>query len=154
MAKFRYCNTKACYMCSKCLFKIAGKSNNYQFYLYYLVTISHINSLDQFNSWKNLWKFWNGLLCRNKSDTFSLINVAVYWQSSDTEACAKKLSQTLANNINNGGTGIGLRIYVWHCGSNIIFSWTSVSKDASTQATSNTNSQCAKKPKQLCSFCD
>ena len=96
------------------------------------VTISRINSLDQVNSWKNLWKFWNGPLCRNKSDTFPLINVAVYWQSSDTEACAKKLSQILANNINNGGTGIGLRIYVRYCGSNIIFSCTSVSKYAST----------------------
>ena len=30
---------------------------------------------------------------------------AVYWQSSNTEACAKKLSQTLANNIDNGGEG-------------------------------------------------
>ena len=29
--------------------------------------------------------------------------VAVYWQSSNTEACAKKLSQILANNIDNGG---------------------------------------------------
>ena len=31
------------------------------------VTISHINYWDQVNSWKNLWKFWNGPLCRNKS---------------------------------------------------------------------------------------
>ena len=30
-------------------------------------TISHINYLDQINSWKNLWKFWNGPICRNKS---------------------------------------------------------------------------------------
>ena len=30
-------------------------------------TISHINYWDQVNSWKNLWKFWNGPLCRNKS---------------------------------------------------------------------------------------
>ena len=28
-------------------------------------TISHINYWDQVNSWKNLWKFWNGPLCRN-----------------------------------------------------------------------------------------
>ena len=32
------------------------------------VTISHINYWDQVNSWKKLWKSWNGPLCRNKSD--------------------------------------------------------------------------------------
>ena len=31
------------------------------------VTIFHINYRDQVNSWKNLWKFWNGPLCKNKS---------------------------------------------------------------------------------------
>ena len=77
--------------------------------------ISHINYWDQVNSWKNLWKFWNGPLCRNKSDTFPLLNFAVYWQSSDTETCAKRLSQILANIIDNGGRGIGLRIYVRYC---------------------------------------
>ena len=79
------------------------------------VTISHINYWDQVNSWKNLWKFWNGPLCRNKSGPSPLLNVAVYWQSSDTETCVKKLSQILANNIDNGGRGIGLRIYVRYC---------------------------------------
>ena len=78
-------------------------------------TISHINYWDQVNSWKNLWKFWNGPLCRNKSGPSPLLNVAVYWQSSDTETCVKKLSQILANNIDNGGRGIGLRIYVRCC---------------------------------------
>ena len=78
-------------------------------------TISHINVWDQVNSWKNLWKFWNGPLCRNKSGPSPLLNVAVYWQSSDTETCVKKLSQILANNIDNGGRGIGLRIYVRYC---------------------------------------
>ena len=53
---------------------------------------------------------WSTL--RNKSGPFPLIKVAVYRQSSNTEACAKKLSQILANKINNGGRGIGLRIYV------------------------------------------
>ena len=120
----------------------------------FLKNIQSSNTLAKHQAGKDSFIFWNGPLCRNKSDHFPLFNVAVYWQSSDTEACAKKLSQILANNINNGGTGIGLRIYVRYCGSNIIFSWTSVSKDASTQATSNINSQCAKKPKQLCSFCD
>ena len=41
--------------------------------------------------------------------------MAVYWQSSDTETCVKKLSQILANNIDNVGRGIGLRIYVRYC---------------------------------------
>ena len=41
-----------------------------------------------------------------------LLNVAEYWQSSDTETCVKKLSQIRANNIDNGGKGIGLRTYV------------------------------------------
>ena len=35
-----------------------------------------------------------------------LLNVAVYWQSSNTEACVKKLSQILANNIENGRRGL------------------------------------------------
>ena len=82
-------------------------------------TISHINYWDQLNSWKKFWKFWNGPLCRNKSAPprlpFILLNVVVYWQSSNTEACAKKLSQILANNTDNGGRGIGLTIYVWYC---------------------------------------
>ena len=44
-----------------------------------------------------------------------LLNVAVYWQSSDTETCVKKMSQVLGTNIDNGGRGIGLRIYVRYC---------------------------------------
>ena len=79
------------------------------------VTISHINYWDQVNSWKNLLKFWNGPLCKNKSGTFPQLNVTVYWKCSATEACAKKLSQILANNIENGGRGIGLRIYMRYC---------------------------------------
>ena len=79
------------------------------------VTISHINYWDQVNSWKNLWKFWNGLLCRNKSGLLLLLNVSAYWKSSNYEACAKKLSQILGNNIDNVGRVIGLRIYVRYC---------------------------------------
>ena len=33
MAKFRYQNTEACYICLKYFLKIAEKSNNYRFYL-------------------------------------------------------------------------------------------------------------------------
>ena len=36
---------------------------------------------------------------------------------SNTETCVKKLSQILANNIDNGGKRIGLRIYVRYCSS-------------------------------------
>ena len=78
-------------------------------------TVSHMNYWVQVNSWKNLWKFWNGPLCRNKSGPFPLPNVAAYWKSINTEDCAKTLSQILANNIDNGGQGIGLRIYVRYC---------------------------------------
>ena len=69
-------------------------------------TITRINYWDQLNSWKNHWKFWNCPLWRNKSGPSSLLNVAVYWQSSSTEACARKLSQILANDIDNGGRGL------------------------------------------------
>ena len=41
-----------------------------------------------------------------------LLNVGEYWKSSKTEACAKNLSQTLPNNIDNGTSVIALRIYV------------------------------------------
>ena len=56
-------------------------------------TISHINYWDQVNSCQNLWKFWNDPLCRNKSAPFPLLNVAGYWNSSNTKAYSKKLSK-------------------------------------------------------------
>ena len=74
--------------------------------------ICHINYWDQVNSWKKVWKFRNDPLCRNKSSPFPLLNVAEYLQSSNTEACAKNLSQILTNNIDNRERGIGLRIDV------------------------------------------
>ena len=64
---------------------------------------------------KNLWKFWNGLLCRNKSGPSPLLNVAAYWKTSNTEACAKKLSQILVGNIDNRGRVVGVRICVRYC---------------------------------------
>ena len=69
-----------------------------------IATISHINYWDQVNFWKKLWKFWNGLLCRNKSYPFPLLNGTTYRKSSNTEAWATKLSQILANNIDNHET--------------------------------------------------
>ena len=81
----------------------------------FLATISHINYWDQVNSWENFQKFWNGPLSRSKSGPSPLINVAASWKSSNTKACAKKLSQMLANNNDNGGRGIGLRLHVRYC---------------------------------------
>ena len=98
--------------------KIAGKSENYRFhlpnFLKFCDNISH-KLLRPSNSWKKLWKFWNGPLSRNKSFPFPLLNVVAHWQSSNTETCSKKLSKILANNIDNGWSGIGLRIYVKYC---------------------------------------
>ena len=51
----------------------------------------------------------------NKSGPSPLLNVAAYWQSSITKVCAKKLSQTFANNTGNGGRGMGLRIHLRYC---------------------------------------
>ena len=42
--------------------------------------------------------------------TSPLLNVSEYWKSSNTKACAKKLSQILANNIDNGERKICHRI--------------------------------------------
>ena len=56
-----------------------------------------------------------GLLCTNSSTPSTLLNVAVYWESSKPEGCAKKLSQILANNIENGEKGIGLTSYMTYC---------------------------------------
>ena len=64
------------------------------------------------SSWK---KFWNVPLYRNKPDSSLLINVAGCWKRSNTKACMKKLSQILANNIDNGVRVVGLTIYVRYC---------------------------------------
>ena len=77
-------------------------------WVYTFLTLN-INYWDQVNSWKNLWK--TGPLCRNNLDPFSLLNIAAYWQSSNTEAFAKKLSHILLNKIDNDGRGVGL----WIC---------------------------------------
>ena len=74
-------------------------------FLHLSSAISHKNYWDQLNSWKNFWKFWHGPLYRNNSG----------------EACARKLAQILGNNIDHGGRGIGLRIYVSYC--MFLFDW-------------------------------
>ena len=86
-------------------------------------TILHINYWDQVNSWKKLWEFWNGPLCRNKSGPCPLLNVASYWKSNNTEACANKLPQTLASNIDNGGEGL-VSEFMW----DIIDNWNAFKK--------------------------
>ena len=60
---------------------------------------------------KKFLKIWNSPPCRNKLGPSPLLNVAVYWQSSNTKACANIPSQTLAITF-LWGRGIGLRIYV------------------------------------------
>ena len=69
-------------------------------------TISHINYWDQVNTWKNFWKFRNSLLWRCKSGPSPLLNSTAYWKSSNTRACAKKLSQILAKTIDNKEKGL------------------------------------------------
>ena len=80
------------------------------------VTISHINYRDQVNSWKNLWKFWNGPLCRNKSgpSPYSMLQDIgrVATLNLVPRNCLKYLQTTLIM----GGGGIGVRIYVRYCG--------------------------------------
>ena len=101
MAQFRYHNT-----ISKCFLKIPGKPHHSDFICLTssnFVTTSHINYWNQVNSWKNLRKFWNGTLCRNKSRTCPLLDVSAYWKSSNNEVCT---------NTDIGGRGVGLRIYV------------------------------------------
>ena len=82
---------------------------------FHKTTISHISYWDQVNTWKNLWKFWNGPLCRNKSGPFPLLNFAAYCKSNDTKACVKNLSHILASNIDNGGKEIGIKTYARYC---------------------------------------
>ena len=75
-------------------------------------TIFDISYWHQVNSRKRFCKFCNGLFSRHKTGSSRLLNVASYWKSSNAKACAKKLSQILANNIDNGWREIRLRIYV------------------------------------------
>ena len=71
-----------------------------------VAAVSHINYWDQVNSWKISWNSGIVHFCRNKLGPSPLLNVAQYWKSSNTEACAKKLSQILANNIDIGVGGL------------------------------------------------
>ena len=46
------------------------------------------------------------------NESTPLLHAAASWKRSNTEACVKKLSQILANNIDNGSSEIGLIIFV------------------------------------------
>ena len=75
-------------------------------------TISHINYWGQVNSWKNLWKFWNCLLCRNKlgSSPYSVL------QHKIRVATSKLLPRNcLRSNNDNWGNEDDLRTYVSYC---------------------------------------
>ena len=104
----------------KCFFKIAWKSNNYQFYLTNFLKFCHNISHkllrpSQFLK-KKKKKLWNGPLYRNKLDPFPILRVAGCLERSNAEASKKKLPQILAKNIDNGVTRVGLRIYLRYCG--------------------------------------
>ena len=100
-------------MCPKYFLKIAGKLNNYQLYLPNFLKFCDIISHKLLRPSQCLEKFME--ILEYKLDLFPLFHVAAYWKSSNSEACAKKRSQILANNIDNGGRGIGLRICVRYC---------------------------------------
>ena len=101
--------------------KNSGKSNNYRFYLpnflKFCDNISHkllrpsqfLEKFMEILEWSALQRYIRPL---------PLLNVAGYWKNSNTEACVEKLSQILANNIDHGRRGIGLRIYVRYCSYN------------------------------------
>ena len=40
---------------------------------------------------------------QKKCQALPLLNVAAYWKSSNTDVCARRLSQILTNNIDNEG---------------------------------------------------
>ena len=105
-------------MCPKCFLKISGNPNNYQFYLLnflkFFDNISH--KLWRSNQFLEIFLeilHWPTL--PKKIRPLALLSTAVYWQSSNAKACDKKLSKILAKNTDNGGMGIGLKIYVRYC---------------------------------------
>ena len=103
-------------MCPKCFLKIAGKPNNYQFYLPNFLKFCE-NILNKLlrpsgNIYGNSGMVY---FAEIKLPPSPLLNVAAHWKSSNTEVCAKNLFQILADNTNNGGRWIRLRIYAKYC---------------------------------------
>ena len=76
------------------------------------VTISHINYCDQVNAWKNLWKFWNGPLCRNKSSTSPYSMLQDIGRVATPKLVSTNCLRYLQTTLIMGGAGIGLRIYL------------------------------------------
>ena len=79
------------------------------------VAVSHITYWDQGSSLKNSGN--SGIFhCAEINPPFlPLLNVPAYWQSSNTKACANKMSQRLEIKVYNRGRGIRLGIYVSYC---------------------------------------
>ena len=71
-------------------------------HLKYLTKITETNSIPG----KNSGNYGMIHLAEIYTDPSSLLNVAVYWQSSNTKACTKKLPQILANNVDKAGRGL------------------------------------------------
>ena len=115
MPSFRYHNTKAWYMCSKCILEIVGKSNNYQFYLPIFLkfcdNISHkLLRSSQFleNVLEILeWSFFQKQI--SPSPPYSMLK---HIGRVATSTHVPKHSQILANNIGNGG-GRLLSEFMW-----------------------------------------
>ena len=99
----------------KCFFKIVGKPNSYQSYWPNFITfcdnISH-KLLRPSQFLEKSMEILKWPTCRNKSGHSTLLNVAGYWKSNNTDACAKRLSHVFAKDSENMGRGAGLRIFL------------------------------------------
>ena len=88
-----------------------------------VATISYINYWDQFNSWKNFWKFWNGPICRNKSGPYPYSMLLYIGRVATSKLvprnCLTYFQTTLIMRGGGWGRGIGLRIYVRYCRSTL-----------------------------------
>ena len=76
--------------------------------LKYLTWIIETNSIPG----KNSGNYGMIHLVEIYADPSPLLNVAVYWQSSNTKSCTKKLPQILANNVDKGGRGL-ISDFMW-----------------------------------------
>ena len=98
--------------------KTATKPKNYQFYLpnflKFCDNISH-KLLRPSQFLEKVLEILESFTLEQYITPLPILKVAVYWKSSNTKACARKLSQIIANNIGNRGRGISLKIYVRYC---------------------------------------
>ena len=98
--------------------KTATKPKNYQFYLpnflRFCDNISH-KLLRSSQFLEKVLEILESFTLEQYITPLPILKVAVYWKSSNTKACARKLSQIIAKNIGNRGKGISLKIYVRYC---------------------------------------